>query len=184
VEICWTDQFAARTRRMRGSAIRELLKVTERPGFISLTFDQMIAYELLRSGFLESHKSAIVQTYRERRDAMVDALSHSFPRGTRWTQPEGGMFLWVELPQSIDAADLLRRAMEQRVAFVPGGGFHVDRSGHNTMRLNFSNSTPDQITEGIVRLARELQGMECMADDSAVDVRDEPILSGAGRASP
>jgi 2-aminoadipate transaminase len=145
------------------------------------TFDQMIAYEMLRSGFLERHKHVIVHTYRERRDAMVDAFAHSFPRGTRWTHPEGGMFLWVELPESIDAADLLQRAMEQQVALVPGAGFHVNGTGHNTMRLNFSNSTPEQIREGIGRLARELHRMGCVANDGAPDVQDEPMLSGIGR---
>jgi 2-aminoadipate transaminase len=120
------------------------------------TFDQMIAYELLRSGFLEGHKQTIVRTYRERRDAMLDALSDCFPRGARWTRPAGGMFLWVELPQSVDTAALLLRAMEQQVAFVPGAAFHVDGAGHNTMRLNFSNSSPEQIRDGISRLAQAM----------------------------
>jgi 2-aminoadipate transaminase len=123
------------------------------------TFDQMIAYELLDSGFLEGHKQSIVQTYRERRDAMLDALADCFPHDARWTRPEGGMFLWVELPESIDTGDLLLRAMEQQVAFVPGAAFHVDGTGHNTMRLNFSNSTPERIRDGISRLARELHRM-------------------------
>ncbi len=123
------------------------------------TLDQMIAHELLRSGFLEGHKRVIRQTYRERRDAMLEALADCFPPDTRWTRPAGGMFLWVELPASIDTADLLRRAMERRVAFVPGAAFHVDGTGHNTMRLNFSNSTPEQIRDGIARLAHELREM-------------------------
>ena len=123
------------------------------------TFDQMIAYELLRSGFLEGHKQIIVQTYRERRDAMLDAVANCFPRGARWTRPLGGMFLWVELPETIDTAELLPRAMEQQVAFVPGAAFHVDGTGHHTMRLNFSNSTPEQIREGISRVAGELHRM-------------------------
>ena len=123
------------------------------------TLDQMIAYDLLRSGFLEVHRAHIVRTYRERRDAMLEALAACFPPSTRWTRPTGGMFLWVQLPPSVDADELLRRAMAVGVAFVPGGGFHVDGSGRNTMRLNFSNSTPSQIHDGVSRLARALHAM-------------------------
>jgi 2-aminoadipate transaminase len=164
--------------------IAQLTQAKQGTDLHTSTFDQMIAYEMLRSGFLESHKQVIVETYRHRRDAMMDALARSFPRGTRWTHPEGGMFLWVELPESIDAADLLPRAMERQVAFVPGRGFHVDGTGHNTMRLNFSNSTPEQIREGIGRLAHELKRMGCIKGDDAPELRDEPIPSGAGRELP
>jgi 2-aminoadipate transaminase len=118
------------------------------------TLNQMIAYELLRTGFLEQHLEVIVGTYRERRDVMLAALERHFPAGTRWTHPEGGMFLWVELPEGVDASALLEEAVEQRVAFVPGVDFHADGSGRNTLRLNFSNSSPDLIREGIARLGR------------------------------
>jgi len=123
--------------------------------------DQMIAYEMLRSGFLEEHKQLVAQAYHERRDAMLEALAEHFPADAHWTRPQGGMFLWVELPESIDATELLEKALEQQVAFVPGQGFHVDGGGHNTMRLNFSNSAPAQIREGIRRLGRQVQQLQC-----------------------
>ena len=162
--------------------IAQLTQAKQGTDLHTSTLDQMIAYEMLRSGFLESHKPVIVQTYRKRRDAMLEALADFFPRGTHWTRPEGGMFLWVELPESIDATDLLRRATAQQVAFVPGEGFHVDGGGRNTMRLNFSNSTPEQIREGVGRLARELQRMGC-APPADVSALDRPTAGAAGMAA-
>ncbi len=137
--------------------IAQLSQAKQATDLHTSTLDQMIAYEMLRSGYLEVHKRTIVQTYRERRDTMLRALERYFPAGLRWTHPEGGMFMWVELPQAIDAADLLREVMQDHVAFVPGQGFHVDGGGHNTLRLNYSNARPDQIEEGIRRLASALE---------------------------
>ena len=91
--------------------------------------------------------------YRERRDAMLAALETHMPEGTRWTRPEGGMFVWVELPEGTDAAGLLKEAVETaKIAFVPGKAFFADGSGGNTLRLSFSATTPEKITEGISRL--------------------------------
>jgi len=75
------------------------------------------------------------------------------PPGVRWTHPEGGLFLWVTLPEQMDASALLPAAVKQKVAFVPGGPFHPDGGGVNTMRLNFSNATPEKIEEAILRLS-------------------------------
>ncbi|HSK40573.1 MAG TPA: PLP-dependent aminotransferase family protein, partial [Arenibaculum sp.] len=81
-----------------------------------------------------------------------------FPAGTRWTRPEGGMFVWVELPGNLDGTELLARSIaEARVAFVPGSAFFPDRSGTDTIRLSFSTSKPDRIHEGVRRLG-ELVG--------------------------
>jgi DNA-binding transcriptional MocR family regulator len=74
-----------------------------------------------------------------------------------WTRPAGGLFVWATLPAALDAADLLRSAMEEKVAFVPGGSFFADGSGHNTLRLNFTNASVQRIEEGIGRLGRVLQ---------------------------
>jgi len=138
------------------------------------TLDQMIAYEMLGSGYLEDHQQLIVRTYRERRDVMLASLAEHFPPEARWTRPEGGMFLWVELPDAIDASELLREAMKQQVAFVPGQGFHVDGSGHNSLRLNFSNSTSAQIREGIARLARALELVQGGLEGSEEYIRSTP----------
>lgn len=76
------------------------------------------------------------------------------PEGVQWTYPKGGLFLWVTLPEDIDAGAIFNSALEAKVAFVPGGPFHLLGGGENTMRLNFSNSKPEMIREGIKRLAK------------------------------
>jgi 2-aminoadipate transaminase len=123
------------------------------------TFNQFVAYEVARDGFLEEHVEQIRKVYRERRDVMLDALQQYFPPGVTWTHPQGGLFLWVTLPAGLDIQAILKSALEQNVAFVPGDSFFADnkagrgrsRPGH--MRLNFSNAAPDQIREGIRRLS-------------------------------
>lgn len=91
--------------------------------------------------------------YRERRDAMVAAIDEFFPAGTEYTTPQGGLFLWATLPAVIDTSDLLARALESNVAFVPGEGAYLDgSSGRSSMRLNFSAMPPDRIHEGIRRI--------------------------------
>jgi len=91
--------------------------------------------------------------YKTRRDAMLSALQRHMPRGTAWSRPDGGMFVWAELPEGIDASALLARSVETaKVAFVPGRAFHPDSSGANTMRLSFSCTGEDRIEEGISRL--------------------------------
>ncbi len=76
------------------------------------------------------------------------------PDGTRWTRPDGGMFLWITLPERFNTTELLSHALEHSVAFVPGGTFHSNGGGQNTMRLNFSFSSPATIVEGVQRLAQ------------------------------
>ena len=84
---------------------------------------------------------------------MDEALRSEFPAGFRWTKPDGGMFLWVTCPVSLDTGSLLPAALARKVAFVPGQDFFPDGGGHNSMRLNFSNATPERIREGVGRLA-------------------------------
>ena len=84
---------------------------------------------------------------------MLDALAAHMPEGVSWTRPEGGMFIWVTLPDSLDGADLLARSLEsERVAFVPGHAFFADGSGRNTLRLSYATSDEARISEGIKRL--------------------------------
>ncbi|MEP3048632.1 MAG: PLP-dependent aminotransferase family protein [Roseibium sp.] len=97
----------------------------------------------------------IRSVYKSRRDAMLSALQNHMPPGTRWTRPEGGMFIWVELPDKIDAGELLARSVETaKVAFVPGKAFHADGSGTNRLRLSFSCASPEKIDQGISRLGQ------------------------------
>jgi 2-aminoadipate transaminase len=136
--------------------ISKLVQAKQGTDLHTPTFTQMIAYEMARQGFIEEHIPLIRQVYRERRDTMLTALSEYFPAQVTWTRPQGGMFLWATLPEGSDAAKILEEAVEQKVAFVPGTAFHPSGGGENTMRLNFSNASPEKIREGIARLGKVL----------------------------
>lgn len=118
------------------------------------TFTQMVAYQVAYDGFLDRHRELIRRVYREHRDLMLKAMESEFPKGVQWTRPQGGLFLWVTLPEGNDTTKLLPLAVEQKVAFVPGSPFFPNGGGENTMRMNFSNASPDGIREGIARLGR------------------------------
>jgi 2-aminoadipate transaminase len=118
---------------------------------------QMATYEVAKDGFVDGHIERIKSFYKERRDVMLLAIEEHFPSDAHYTRPAGGLFVWAELPRHIDTRELLLDAVQERVAFVPGQGFHADRSGTNTMRLNFSNVPPDQLREGIRRLGVAIQ---------------------------
>jgi DNA-binding transcriptional MocR family regulator len=121
-------------------------------------FNQMIMFEVA-SRLIDSHTAEVREVYRARRDAMLSALNEYMPADVSWTTPAGGMFVWVTLPHHIDAAALLKDAIEQaRIAFVPGSAFYPDRSGCNTLRLSFSLNEPTVIAEGIRRLAELVVG--------------------------
>jgi 2-aminoadipate transaminase len=120
----------------------------------SPSFTQAIAAELLRRGHLKRRLAGTVALYRGKCQAMIDALTREMPDGVTWTKPEGGLFLWVRLPEGMDAGAMLKTAVtEEAVMYVPGGAFHADGSGRNTMRLNFSYPSEDEIRNGIARLA-------------------------------
>ena len=87
---------------------------------------------------------------------MLAAMEEHFPEGVTWTRPQGGMFLWVKLPEHVDASELMKAALKEKVAFVPGTPFYPNGGGKNAMRLNYSNAQPDKIKEGIKRLGRAL----------------------------
>ena len=118
----------------------------------SSTLNQMVMADVAERLYrpqVERLKAA----YRERRDAMLQALDRHMPEGLSWTRPEGGMFVWVWLPEGMDGAELLAAALEEeKVAFVPGGAFFADGGGKNSLRLNFTLQTPEQIEEGLTRL--------------------------------
>jgi len=136
--------------------IRKLVQAKQGADLHSPSFTQLIAYEVARTGFIDEHVKVIQRVYRERRDLMLAALAAHFPPEVRWTHPGGGLFLWVTLPEGVDAADVLRRAIHEKVAFVPGAPFHPRGGGENTFRLNFSMMPPDKIQTGIARLGRVL----------------------------
>jgi 2-aminoadipate transaminase len=139
--------------------IRKLVQAKQGADLHTATFNQIVAYEVSRGGFLDQHIKLIRKVYGERRDVMLGAMDAYFPPGVEWTHPQGGLFLWGVLPETISSADALRAAIEQKVAFVPGAPFYPTGGGQNTMRINFSYASPEKIREGIARLGRVLREM-------------------------
>lgn len=116
---------------------------------------QAIVDAYLRKGLLRPHIERIVKGYRAQLNAMLDGMS-AFPEGTVCNRPDGGLFVWVTLPENVNALTLLNKAVENGVAYVPGTHFYPEGGHENTLRLNFSNSPVDKITEGMEKLAKVL----------------------------
>ncbi len=132
--------------------IRKLALAKQGCDLHTSTFNQIVAHEVGQHGFLDRHVKVIQDTYRERRNAMLDALEEHMPEGVSWTKPQGGLFLWLTLPPEFNATEMFQEAINEKVAYVPGEFFYPDGSVKNNMRLNFSFSKPVVINEGIARL--------------------------------
>jgi 2-aminoadipate transaminase len=120
---------------------------------------QMMAYELLKDGFLAAQAPRLCAVYRERSQALLAAMDKHLPNGVEWTVPQGGFFVWVKLPEPLQAAELLPEVVNEGVAYVPGLAFFADDgfpAEPNTLRLSFSYAEPEVLEEGIRRLARVL----------------------------
>jgi len=123
------------------------------------SFTQRIVHHYVsQPGVLAAHVETLRSVYARRRDVMLSALSRHLPAGCSWTRPDGGLFLWVTLPATIDTTELLRVAAREKIAFVPGAPFWVGEPVRNTLRLNFSNATEARIEEGIARLGAVIRG--------------------------
>ena len=139
--------------------IEQVVKLKQATDLCTSTLTQRIAAEYMRNYDFKAHIEAIREVYREKRDAMLTALEEYMPRHPeiRWTRPQGGFFVWLTLPEFVDTREMFPRAVEQNVAYVVGQAFFVDGSGQNTMRLSFSEPPPEEIREGIKRLARVIE---------------------------
>lgn len=137
--------------------ISKLVQLKQGADLHTSTFGQMVAYEVARDGFLDEHIKVIRRVYGERRNVMLEALEEYCPPEVTWTHPLGGLFLWVTLPVGMDSHRLFDAALKENVAFVPGDSFYSGNGyaeeGLRHLRLNFSNAQPEQIREGIRRLA-------------------------------
>ncbi|MFJ4340966.1 PLP-dependent aminotransferase family protein [Streptomyces sp. NPDC088915] len=118
------------------------------------TVDQAAAARYLRDRDLDAHVAVIRAAYQERRDAMLEGLPAALPEGSRWNRPEGGMFIWASLPEGYDATALLKTAVGHEVAYVPGAPFFCGDPDPGAMRLSFTTHSPDEIREGLRRLAK------------------------------
>jgi Transcriptional regulators containing a DNA-binding HTH domain and an aminotransferase domain (MocR family) and their eukaryotic orthologs len=117
------------------------------------SLDQMIVQRFLADNDFEAHVARIRTLYGGQCRAMQAAIAEHFPKNVQVTEPEGGMFLWVTLPEGMSSVELLKLSVARKVAFVPGEAFYVDGTGENTLRLNYSNADSATIVEGISRLA-------------------------------
>lgn len=179
VRLGWTCAPAPVLAKMSlGKQASDLCSSSISQYFVSAYFD---------SGPWEVYVRSLIEIYRRRRDVMLDALAEHFPREAEWTLPQGGLFIWATLPDYIDTTDLLARALQDHVAFVPGRAAFVDGRGGSAMRLNFSGVGEDDIREGIRRIGevvREqvelygtLTGMASRPTPRRDPVRADPVLA-------
>ena len=139
--------------------LRRALTIAKQAGDLhTSTIDQMAAAHVLAAGGMDAHLARLRTVYRARRDALLGGLGEALPAGSSWNAPDGGMFVWARLPDGHDAAALLRRALAHDVAFVPGAPFFAGAPDHATLRLSFTTHPPDEIAEGLRRLAAAVRG--------------------------
>jgi len=134
--------------------IRKLEQAKQAADLHTAQLTQMVVYEVIKDGFLAEHIPTIRTLYAKQCNAMLDAMSRHFPESVQWTRPEGGMFIWVTLPAHMDSKQLLDEAIQQNVAFVPGGPFYANNPAKNTLRLSFVTVSPERINEGIEKLGK------------------------------
>ncbi len=138
-------------------ALMEKLVIAKQAGDLhSNYFCQRVLHRFLQDNDLKAHIEKIIAVYGKQKAVMEKAIERYFPKQVTYLNPEGGMFLWVTLPEKLSATTLFDKAIEQKVAFVPGDPFYVKKRGLNTLRLNFSSVDPDIIEEGIKRLGTVL----------------------------
>jgi 2-aminoadipate transaminase len=143
--------FAAGPPEIIGQMVKWAQKITVSPDCAT----QRVTARFIEQGHMHKQIQRIIEMYRPRRDAMLSALEEHMPDGIRWTKPEGGMFIWLTCPEHVDTDKLFDRAIENKVAFIPGSKFYpegIDK--RNELRLNFSYPDIDSIQEGVRRLAR------------------------------
>jgi 2-aminoadipate transaminase len=135
----------------------KLLQAKQAADLHSPGFNQRMIAEVMKDGFLDRHVPTIRALYKSQRDAMLAALKREMPEGVSWNTPDGGMFLWARLPAGMSAVELLPKAVEKNVAFVPGAAFYADQADPRTLRLSFVTASVDQINTGVAALAAAIR---------------------------
>jgi DNA-binding transcriptional MocR family regulator len=141
------------------SFLSQLEKVKQATDLHTPSLNQYMILEYIKAGKLEPHIQKICEDYRSKRDLMLLEMTKQFPKQVSWTIPQGGMFLWVELPKHISTKDLLPKAIEVDIVYVPGGPFFPNGGNEYCLRLNFSNASRENIVEGIKRLDKLLKSV-------------------------
>ncbi|BFH74435.1 PLP-dependent aminotransferase family protein [Sulfurisphaera javensis] len=136
--------------------IREMELYKQNIDLHTPTLTQMIAMEAIRRGVIQNQLPLIRSLYKEKRDVMLNAIERYFPKEAKWSKPVGGMFVFAWLPEKIDTVKMLEESMKRGVAYVPGSSFYYDYSGRNTMRLNFSYPSKEELEEGIKILGQTI----------------------------
>jgi 2-aminoadipate transaminase len=136
---------------------RKLVQAKQAADLHTPSFTQRIVYEAIKDGFLDDHIPTIRALYKERCETMLAAMDEHFPKSLKWNRPEGGMFIWVQLPPGVDSFKLLDQAIAQNVAFVPGGPFYANEPQLNTLRLSFVTVPAEKIRKGIAVLGALLR---------------------------
>ncbi len=134
------------------SVVQRLILAKEAADLCGSSLTMLVTERYFSTDRWRRNLSGLVETYRIRRDAMLDAIAEHFPDSATWTRPLGGFYVWVSLPEGIDTRAMLAAAVERRVAYVPGTAFYPDGRGRNQMRLAFCHPTPERIREGVARL--------------------------------
>ncbi len=142
------------------SIFPKLLQAKQAADLHSPGFNQRLVAEVMKDGFLDRHVPTIRALYKSQRDAMLAAMQREMPEGVEWNTPAGGMFLWVRLPEGMNAITLLPQAVERNVAFVPGWAFYADKADARTLRLSFVTASVAQINTGIAALAEAIRAMQ------------------------
>ena len=120
-------------------------------------FVQKISAKYIEKGYFGTNLKKTIKIYKEKKEVMIKAFEEYMPQGVTWTNPEGGLFLFVTLPEYMNADELFQKAIQKKIAFVKGSVFHCDGSGQNTMRINFSFSSKENNIEGVKRLAQVIR---------------------------
>ena len=139
--------------------IDKFVKAKQSTDLCTAPFVQKIAAKYLEEGLFDKNLKNIIDMYHRKRDVMLAAFEEFMPKGVTWTKPEGGLFLFLSLPEGMDAEDLFKIAIDKNVAFVLGSVFHCDGSGKNTMRINFSFMDEEQNRIGVQRLAESIEAL-------------------------
>lgn len=139
--------------------IDKLIVAKQSTDLCTPVFDQAVAAKYLEKGLFEKNLKKTIELYHGKRDHMLSCFEKYMPAGVSWTKPEGGLFLFVTLPEGYDTLELFEIAIKEDVAFVIGEAFHCDGSGKNTMRINFSYMDNDRIEEGVKRLSKAIATM-------------------------
>lgn len=136
--------------------VKKFVMAKQAVDLCTTTFTQYIGAEYLRRGYVDEHIKKIKEIYGRKMQIMLRSMEEYFPEGAQYAEPDGGMFVWVRLPEHVNTIDMFHKAIEQNVAYVVGSAFYPNGKGTNTMRLNFTHPSDDKIEEGIKRLGNVL----------------------------